>query len=222
MILRGEGLRAPECGSQAAGFVLAGGESSRMGADKALVKLVGKTLVQHALAILREAGLSAAIAGARSALGEFAPVVEDRTPGRGPLAGVCAALSSTSAPWAAILSIDLPLVPPSLIRYMLDRARVAEAAAVIPSVSGFSQTFPAIVARAALPVLVQELEAGRSGCLAAFQSAGGRLGRRVLTLPIEMLAQPGHVTDERGLPPAFWFSNVNTPTDLERAGRILA
>ena len=42
-------------GSQLAAFVLAGGKSSRMGRDKAALLLNGRTLLQHALATLREA-----------------------------------------------------------------------------------------------------------------------------------------------------------------------
>ena len=192
-----------------------------MASDKALVSLAGKPLIEHSLAILRQAGLSAAIAGARSRLVNFAPVIEDRAHGRGPLAGVCAALASTSASWAVILSVDLPLVPPSLVAYMLHHARIAEPVAVAASVSGYPQTFPAIVARAALPVLEQELEAGRSGCFAAFQSACDRLGRPMAVLPVEMLAQSGHASDARGLPPALWFLNVNSQADLTRAQRVL-
>jgi molybdenum cofactor guanylyltransferase len=217
-----EARRSPAVKPEAQGFILAGGESSRMGTDKALVALAGRPLIEHSLAISRQAGLSAAIAGARSRLEAFAPVVEDRAPGRGPLAGVCSALASTVSPWAVILSIDLPLVPASLIAYMLDHAQIADPAAVVPSVSGFPQTFPAVVARAALPILEQELAEGRSGCFTAIQSACVRLGRPMAVLPVEMLAQSGHATDERRLPPALWFLNVNSPDDLERAGRVFS
>jgi len=208
--------------SNAAGFILAGGESTRMGVDKALVPLAGKPLIEHSQAILRAAGLSASIAGARSPLQAFAPVIEDQAPGLGPLAGVCAALASTAAQWVAILSIDLPLIPASLIAYMLHRAQIAHPAAVVPSVSGFPQTFPAMIAREALPALKQELEGGRTGCFAAMQSACDRFGRPIASLPVEMLAQSGHVIDDKGLPPALWFLNVNTPADLARAERVLA
>jgi molybdenum cofactor guanylyltransferase len=217
-----EVLRRPVPTADARGFILAGGESGRMGTDKALVVLAGEPLIEHSLRILHQAGLSAAIAGARSRLEDFAPVVQDRMPGRGPLAGVCAALASTAAPWAAILSIDLPLVPHSLIVYMLFHAQIANPMAVVPSVGGFPQTFPAVVARAALPNLELELEAGRSGCFAAIQSAGAALGRPVAVLAVEGLAQSGHVTDPRGLPPALWFLNVNRPADLQRAERVLS
>lgn len=192
-----------------------------MGTDKALVSLAGKPLIERSLAILRRAGLPAAIAGARSRLAGFAPVVEDRAQGLGPLSGVCAALASTTPSWAVILSIDLPLVPASLLAYMLHHAQIANPAAVTPSVSGFAQTFPAVVARAALPVLEQELEAGRCGSFAAFKAACDRLSRPMAVLPVEMLAQSGHATDARGLPPASWFLNINSPADLARAQRVL-
>ena len=207
--------------ADAAAFVLAGGESSRMGSDKALITLAGKPLIEHSLAILRETGFSPTIAGARSRLESFASVIEDRAHGHGPLAGVCAALASTDAKWAVILSIDLPFVPSSLIAYMLHRAEIDDSVAVAPSVSGFPQTFPVVVARAALPMIEQELEAGRSGCFASIRSVCDRLRRPMAVLPVEMLAQSGHVADKRGLPPALWFLNVNSPADLARAERVL-
>jgi molybdenum cofactor guanylyltransferase len=208
--------------SDAAGFVLAGGASSRMGSDKALVPLAGRPLIEHSLAILREAGLSASIAGTRSALASLTPVVPDSTPGLGPLAGVCSALASTTAQWSVFLSVDLPLLPASLISYLLQHARATDAAVTLASVSGFPQTFPAVINRASLPSLFAELEAGRSGCFSAFQSASAGLKRPPAILAVEFLAQSGHAVHPAGLPPALWFLNVNTPDDLELAERLSA
>jgi molybdopterin-guanine dinucleotide biosynthesis protein A len=201
----------------AAGFVLAGGQSSRMGSDKALVELDGKPLIAHALQSLREAGLVASIAGARSPLQPYAPVVEDSEPDHGPLSGVCAALTSTSAPWAVILPIDLPLLPASLLVFMLHHARVTGAAVTLASVNGFSQTFPAILHRPILPALENELKAGRTGCFSAFQTASATLGLPMTVLPVELLAQTGHVAHSEGLPPVRWFLNVNAPAHLLQA-----
>jgi molybdopterin-guanine dinucleotide biosynthesis protein A len=206
----------------AVGFILAGGSSTRMGSDKALVPLAGRPLIQHAIEILHSAGVSASIAGAKSDLGAFAPVVEDTLPGSGPLSGVCAALASTSARFAVILSVDAPLLPASLAAFLLRDAQITQAPVTLASVNGFAQTFPAVIARAALPPLLAELGAGRSGCYAAFHVAATELGSRVRVLPVELFAQSGHIADPRALPASFWFLNVNTPADLVRAEQLLA
>jgi len=201
----------------AVGFVLAGGRSSRMGADKALVLLNGKPLVAHALGILRRAGLTASIAGGQPELAAFAPLVEDNRPGQGPLSGICAALASTAARWTVFISVDLPFLPASLLRYLLERARISGSAISVASVNGFAQTFPAVLDHAVLPVLLRELEAGRGGCFSAFKAAAANLGEAVTVIPVEPLVQCGQILHPRGLPAARWFLNVNTAEDLHRA-----
>lgn len=208
----------------AAGFVLAGGRSSRMGRDKANLLFAGRPLVAHALAILREAGLRVAIAGAnpvhRAALSAFAPIVDDPEPGRGPLAGVCAALESTSARYAVFLPVDLPLLPASLVAYLLRHARVTGFAITVARLAGFSQTFPAVVDRAALPGLRSALETRDDGCFSAFKSAAAALGEPLGVVDVELVAQAGQVTHALALPPSRWFLNVNSPEDLKRAETI--
>lgn len=206
---------------EAAGFVLAGGKSSRMGKDKALAELGGRALIERALAVLREAGLTAAIAGASSQLTGFAPVIEDATAGMGPLGGVCAGLKATQARYAVLLSVDMPLLPASLIVYLLWHARVTGAVATVPSVNGFAQTFPAVVERSAQPALEDSLRTGYSGCFAAFETAAKSVGGELHRLPVEWLAQAGHVEHPDGLPGALWFLNVNDPAELARAEGLL-
>jgi molybdenum cofactor guanylyltransferase len=205
---------------RAEGFVLAGGASSRMGRDKALVKVAGRPLVEHALGILRESGVTTRIAGARAELDGFAPVVKDA--GGGPLAGVCAALEATEAQLAVFLPVDVPLVPASLIGYLLHHARVTGAAATVPSACGFAQTFPAVVRREALPELRRALENGAGGCFAAFRRAAGKLQRPFACIAVEELAQCGQAEHEMGVAAARWLTNVNTPQDVERASRLLS
>jgi molybdenum cofactor guanylyltransferase len=202
---------------EAAGFVLAGGRSSRMGREKALVALSRRPLIAHAIGILRSVGLPPSIAGAQSDLKEFAPVIRDENPGTGPLAGVCAGLAATSARHAVFLSIDLPFVPASLIAFLLHHARVTGRAVTVASTAGFAQTFPCVIAREALPALESEMRAGRSGCFAAFEEAAESLGQSVVTVAAELVAQSGHVNHSHGLSPAQWFLNLNMPADLDRA-----
>lgn len=204
-------------GQDLAGFVLAGGRSSRMGVDKALVELDGRPLIAHALGILRGAGLDVAIAGARAQLDGFARVVADLYPDLGPLGGICSALAATSARWSVFLPVDLPLLPPALISYQLKKAREKDAAVTVASVEGFAQTFPVVIDRATLPYLDQEVAAGRLGCLSALQNAAESLTRPLVVLSVEEAIASGQLVAPCGNAPDRWFLNLNAPEDLRRA-----
>ncbi len=210
----------------AAGFVLAGGQSTRMGRDKAFLALGGRPLIAHALSILAEAGLRAAIAGAapeaRAALSGHAPIIEDSQPGLGPLSGVCAALASTSARSAVFLSVDTPFIPASLLSCLLHSSQITGAPVTVPSVAGFAQTFPAVIDRRIQPLLDAELSAGRNGCFSAFQAAATSLRQPLSILPVEFLAQTRRAAHPNALPTACWFSNLNTAADAARAEALWA
>lgn len=206
-----------------------------MGTDKALVEFRGQPLIAHALQILRAAGLNASIAGVRPTaqpiLATYAPLIPDNESNLGPLGGVCAALASITAPsavfippgavfippWAVFIPVDQPLLPPALIQHLLHRAQATGNPITLASVEGFAQTFPAVVARAALPTLQAELDAGRAGCWAAFNAAAAALGQTVDVVPAEPLAQSGQVSHPEGLLPANWFLNINSAKDLLHA-----
>jgi len=205
------------CHRDAAGFVLAGGRSTRMGQDKALIALGGRPLIAHALSILGEAGLPASICGASSELGEFAPVLADVRSGLGPLAGICTALRATAARYAVVVSADTPFLPASLLCRLLDRARITNRVVTVASLAGFAQTFPAVIDLRAQASLQAELDTGPAGCFAAFEAASASLGQSVDRVPVEMLVQSGQAVHPSGLSPIFWFLNLNTPREMERA-----
>jgi molybdopterin-guanine dinucleotide biosynthesis protein A len=161
--------------------------------------------------------IAGAAPSARASLEAFAPVIEDAATGLGPLSGICVALSVTSVRHALFLPVDLPLLPASLLVYLLRSARITGSTVTVASVSGFAQTFPVVLDRAALPALQNELDSQRYGCFSAFQAASGAEGQSVRNVAVELLAQTGEVIDPLGLPPIHWFSNLNTPGDLARA-----
>jgi molybdopterin-guanine dinucleotide biosynthesis protein A len=202
-----------------AAYVLAGGQSRRMGHDKALISLAGQPLIAHALTILREAGLSPKIAGARSNLSTYAPVIPDPDPDLGPLSGICAALESSPARYAIFLPIDMPLLPACLIAYLIHHAQITSSFVTLPSICGAANTFPAVLDRSVLPAFKSELANGRRGCMSAFHAAARALGQPISVIPVEVLAQSGHAAHPRGLPAALWFLNLNTPADLGRVER---
>jgi molybdopterin-guanine dinucleotide biosynthesis protein A len=212
---------ARDSADHAAAFVLAGGRSSRMGEDKALLQLAGQPLVGHALAVLGAAGLTARIAGARADLDRFAPIIADETADCGPLGGICSALDQTDQKWAVFVPVDMPLLPSSLVKYLVADARLTGLAVTLVSVNGFVQTFPAVIRTETLPALRKELESGVGGCFAAFTSAVRLREESIRAVPVEMLAQSGQVADPRGLAPYQWFLNVNTREDLERTSAAL-
>lgn len=206
------------------GFILAGGQSRRMGRDKALILLAGSPLVQHASNLFCSAGLEPRIAGAQSDLSSFAPTLPDdpAQSGLGPLSGICSALAKASAPFAIFLPVDLPLLPASLIVYLLHHTTVTQSAVTVVSVAGFIQTFPAVIDPAALTSLQASLHSDDRNCLRAFRAAADLLTKPFSVLPVELLIQAGQVSSPQDLPPGLWFLNINAPHDLSRAEALLA
>ena len=193
-----------------------------MGSEKALIRLAGEPLVVHAVRILRQAGLTVQIAGARSSLHDFAPVVMDSELDRGPLSGICSALTSTSARRAVFIPVDMPLLPASLVAFLLEEAQDEESLVTVPAVNGFAQTFPAVIDRAALPWLRAELESGYGGCFAAYQAAAAALKLAVKIVQVEQAVKGGRLARIELLPLEDWFLNVNESADLARAEACLA
>jgi molybdopterin-guanine dinucleotide biosynthesis protein A len=195
-----------------------------MGQDKALVRFNGEPLIQHAVEVLRSTGLEPRIAGARSDLASFAPIVPDDAdhPGLGPLSGICSALNCATFRYAVFLPVDLPLMPASLISYLLHHAEVTGSAITIASICGFLETFPVVIDRAALPVFKDSLQSPDRKCLNAFRTAADALQMPFSIVPVELLVQAGQVSDSRCLPPQAWFLSINTPADLATAKTFLA
>jgi molybdopterin-guanine dinucleotide biosynthesis protein A len=205
------------------GFVLAGGRSSRMGQEKALMQLAGIPLIRRSLQILLAAQVNPQIAGAGSNLFSFAPVIPDdpQHGGLGPLSGVCSALSATKAKYGVFLPVDMPLVPAGLISYLIEYASVTESAVTTVSAAGFVQTFPAVIDTAAGPALRASLRSNDRKCLTAFQTAAKSVECRFSILPLELLLQAGQISQADGVPPTRWFLNVNTAEDMTYAESLL-
>src|SRR5215471_7374392 len=105
-----------------AGFVLAGGKSTRMGQDKAALSLNGRTLLEHSLAALQGVCHEVAILGKYELYGTLAPVYEDIFPGCGPLGGIHAALANSHTHHNLIIAVDTPFLAPEFLSYLVERA----------------------------------------------------------------------------------------------------
>jgi len=92
------------------GFILAGGKSTRMRRDKALLDWHGRPLLLHMVDLLRAATDDVQVVG-RDRL-------PDRLPGRGPLSGIATALAITSSDANLIVAVDLPLLTKDFLTYL--------------------------------------------------------------------------------------------------------
>ena len=95
--------------------MLAGGQSQRMGTDKAFIEVGGRWLIASALAALAEASQRLVVGGTDPRLEEAAVAanaqhVADRWPGEGPLGAVATALGQARHQVTVILPCDLPAI----------------------------------------------------------------------------------------------------------------
>lgn len=103
--------------------ILAGGASTRMGRDKALLTWRGRPFVAHIIERLQtHVGDIAINTNAATEFTQFRlPLIADATAERrGPLAGILAALNYSSSEWTLIVPCDNPLLSPLLIDRLLE------------------------------------------------------------------------------------------------------
>jgi molybdopterin-guanine dinucleotide biosynthesis protein A len=208
------------------GFVLAGGKSTRMGTDKALLELGGRTLVEIAVEKLRGFCAEVSIAGNRDDLSRFAPVVREERVDCGPAAGIEAGLKAARQEWAMFVPVDVPLVPGELLRLWAKRviatnedAEAVEAMGPLVGdrlkVLGRSQPAFCILRHEVLATVSSALDRGELRLEAIFDATRWDLGVAAMVemdaAEIDLERRPTSAELER------WFTNVNTPNDLEVA-----
>ena len=128
------------------GVILAGGRSTRMGADKATLDWDGVPLVSHVARIVAEAtrGPVVVVAAAGQVLPGDLRVVRDLEPGRGPLMGLLSGLEAIAveAESAFVCAVDLPFLAAEAIRRPVE-ALTCGAQAAVPVVGGIRQPLAA-------------------------------------------------------------------------------
>jgi len=174
-----------------AGFVLAGGRSSRMGRDKALLRHLGIPLLVRAAAAVRSAVGTVTILGDPAFYDRFGwPVLGDEQPDLGPIGGLRTALEHTRADWNLLVACDMPELSPDLLRELIRRTHRSRSLCVAPLTETGFEPLCAVYRRTALPEVRRAI-------------AAGRLKMRDL-LPLL------HAAPVAGLDPGC-FRNVNTP-----------
>lgn len=185
------------------GFVLVGGRSSRMGTDKAFLKLGRRTLLESAIAVLSSVCSEVAIVGDRDKFSADGKVIEDLYPGAGPLAGIHAALRHSSAELNLILAVDLPFVSTELLNFLIDCAEKTDAVVTVPRTTGGFQPLCAVYRPAFAAAAEEALRAGKNKIDPLF----ARVPTRIIT---------ENELSEAGFSEKV-FSNLNTPEDVQAA-----
>jgi molybdopterin-guanine dinucleotide biosynthesis protein A len=90
------------------GLILAGGDSRRMGRDKAALEFGGRTLLQGATALLRSVFPRVLLSVRHPRDDAAMPQVTDDPSDAGPLAGLCAGLAGAGTPWVSRWPLTCP------------------------------------------------------------------------------------------------------------------
>ena len=176
-----------------------------MGRDKAAVTLNGLTLLQHALAALREVCGDVAILGRQELYGTLGPVYEDIFPGCGPLGGIHAALSNSKTQFNLIIAVDTPFLALEFLSYLADRAIDSSAIVTTPEIDDYTQPLCTVYSLDFRSIAEQALRQGNYKIVPLFPLD------RTLVIKEAELRQFAFGAD--------MFENLNTPEDLARARR---
>ena len=193
--------------NQTSGIILAGGSSSRMGTNKALLSLPGKqavTFIKHIVSLLEESCSETWIvardhAQALDYVFPNARVTIDETPGIGPLMGLYSGLSAIHTTHALVIAVDLPCVQSALLSFLLSQSLPADTL-LIPLVHNKPQVLLAIYPCSILPVVKEQLLQGRRDLRCLLKVAPVQFIEEAQLLQID--------------PQLRSFQNINTPEEL--------
>jgi len=190
--------------AEVSAFILAGGKSTRMGADKAFVLLNGRTLLARMLEAARSLTSNVSIVGDPAKYGAFAPVVHDIFPACGPLGGIHAALRLSRSDLNVILAVDTPFVSLALLQFLVTSARNSpDSVVTVARANGEFQPLCAVYRREFAEPAELALRAGRYKIATLFDPASTQV---IGEAELESAGFSANI-----------FRNLNTPDELVRA-----
>ena len=185
--------------------IQAGGGSSRMGQDKALVPFESSTLIEYILSQIKGFGDEQIIITNR--VKEYQrfglPIFQDVIPGLGALGGIYTGIYHASYHHSIILACDMPFVNKNLLKRLIELTPGYDA--VIPRLKPdeFAEPFRAVYAKTSLQSIEDAIESGQNRVISFFDEINIRF----------FCAHEIRIYDPEGMS----FFNVNTPEDLAEA-----
>jgi molybdenum cofactor guanylyltransferase len=180
--------------------ILAGGQSRRMGRDKAFLETGGQILLSRQIQLAREIGAAEIFISGRvetdySAFG--CRVLQDKFSDAGPLSGIERALNAITSPFLLVLAVDLPEMKAEILRLLVSRC--AENFGAIPRVHGNIEPLAAFYPKSAQSLAETLLCAGENSVVGFVEHC--RLSG--LARFVDLAASE-----------ANYFTNWNSSTDL--------
>jgi molybdopterin-guanine dinucleotide biosynthesis protein A len=186
------------------GIILAGGQSKRMGYNKALAKLKGKPLIEYSLNALR--GVTGNIVlsvGSEMFQYKNLPSVTDIIPDCGPVGGIWSALRYSTTVLNLVISCDMPFIPVPLLKLLVKEAEEYGAPVTLPvDNKGCLQPLCAVYNQSILPLFNEAVIQKKLKLMDLISEAGMR----------QIKPDQSHDLFSTGN-----FFNMNTPADLKNA-----
>jgi molybdopterin-guanine dinucleotide biosynthesis protein A len=184
----------------------AGGESLRMGENKALKLFAGEPLIVRMVARVRSIADELLVTTNQPQAFEFLgiPLVADLLPGKGALSGLYTAIAAAQQPLVAVLACDMPFINSGLLAAQRELMLAGGVDVVIP----FS------------PQGIEPLHAiyRRSTCLPAIEAALRADQRRLISWFSAVKVREMKLDEVTRIDPLFHsFINVNTPEEFQQA-----
>lgn len=191
--------------------VLAGGQSRRMGRDKALIDIDGTPMLARAIATLRLISDDVFVVGNRSEYRQFGTrLFDDAYPGTGTLGGIATAILHARHDYVVVVACDMPLLNPKLLQALADEPRdydvLVPALANERSSQGGRLTYEAlhaIYSKRCLPAIERRLSADQLKVVGFFDEVDVRAVEQTWL--------------EQFDPELSSFLNTNSPSDLNEA-----
>jgi molybdenum cofactor guanylyltransferase len=193
-----------------AGYVLAGGESARMGRDKALLEIGGEALVVRAARLVKSVAGNGTVVGQPRVFQHLKlRAIADDWPSAGPLGGIATALRASEADWNLIVACDLPYLTREWLEFLVKRTlELGEKGdAMLPMNERGAEPLCAIYHKRCEAAVWLALDRGTR------KVTDGLAGLRVAHIE----RAEWKVFDSEGL----LFKNINSPGEYEEARRRL-
>ena len=187
-------------------LILAGGESRRMGQDKATLVLGGKTLLENIIVTMQQLFPKVIVSVRQPRAGIDVPQVCDVQRAGGPLVGLISGMKKAESHWVFAVACDMPFVTQAVVsRLAIYRSGHQ---AVVPLVGGYPQPLAAFYAVSCLDAMRASLDEGDKSLLGMLQK-----------LDVRYVSE----AELRDVDPQFRsFFDLDTPQDLYMATEVVA